>query len=382
MTCPAALLLRASIAALVGALLAACGPRIPETITIGVAQPLSGPSAARGQDLVNGAKLAAADLNASRFRIAGKPVRIEIVAIDDKADKEEAKKVAQKLVDQKVTAVIGHLSSDVTEAVVPIYRSGNVPQLFTSSAAELTKLGEGNAFRLIAHDEVQARAIASYAGESLKAMKVAVLYEDTAFGAPLAKSMTAALVKLNRTVEISEAVDNKTTAFAAFVGKLKAGRPDVLVAMVRDHQLLPLFDQMNAAGLGDMPVIATSVAKTQRLATGATIRNLFVTSSSAEAREFMGGAEFVRKFRAAYQSEPVWAAHYAYDAVFVLADTLRRIETTDADKLRAKLRLVDAIAPVTTTMRFNAEGEQRYGAISVYQRRDSRWEPLMRSDRW
>ena len=370
------------MALLVGWLVSACGPRIPATITIGVAQPLSGPSAARGQDIVNGAKLAAVDLNASGYKIAGKPVRIEIVAVDDKADKEEAKKVAQGLVDQKVTAVIGHLSSDVTEAVIPVYKNGNVPQLFTSSAAELTRLGQGNAFRLIANDELQARAIASYAGESLKATKVAVLYEDTAFGAPLAKSMTAALVKLNRKVELSEAIDNKTTKFAEFVAKLKAARPDVLVAMVRDHQLLPLFEQMNAAGLNEMPVIATSVAKTQRAATGATIRTLYLTSSSAEVNEFMGGPEFVKKFRAAYQSEPVWAAHYAYDAVFVLADTLRRIETTDADKLRAKLMVVDAIAPVTTTMRFNAEGEQRYGAISVYQRRDSRWEPLMRSDRW
>ena len=244
-----------------------------------------------------------------------------------------------------------------------------MPQLFTSSAAELTKLGQGNAFRLVANDEVQARAIASYAGESLKANKVALLYEDTAFGAPLAKSMTAALAKLNRNVALSEATDNKTTQFAPFVAKLKAVRPDVLVAMVRDHQLLPLFEQMNAAGLGDVPVIATSVAKTQRAATGATIRTLFLTSSSVEASEFMGGAEFTRKFRAAYQSEPVWAAHYAYDAVFVLADTLRRIETTDAAALRARLMTVDAIAPVTTTMRFGADGEQRYGAVSVYQRR-------------
>jgi branched-chain amino acid transport system substrate-binding protein len=375
-------LFRASTAVLVGWLLSACGPRIPATVTIGVAQPLSGPSAARGQDIVNGAQLAAADLNASGYKIAGKPVRIEIAAVDDKADKEQAKKVAQDLVDQKVTAVIGHLSSDVTEVVIPVYKSGNVLQLFTSSAAELTKLGQGNAFRLIANDDLQAKAIASYAGETLKANKVMVLYEDTAFGAPLAKAMTSALAKLNKKVELSEAVDNKTTNFAAFVAKLKAARPDVLVAMVRDNQLLPLFEQMSAAGLGDVPVIATSVAKTQRLATSGGVRTLYLTSSSAEVSEFTGGLEFVKKFRAAYHSEPVWAAHYAYDAVFVLADTMRRAESVDASALRAKLMAIDAIAPVTNTMRFNAEGEQRYGAISVYQRRDSRWEPLMRSDRW
>jgi branched-chain amino acid transport system substrate-binding protein len=375
-------LFRASLAVLLGSLLAACGPRIPDTIKIGVAQPLSGPSAARGQDLVNGAKLAAVDLNASNYKVAGKAVRIEIVAMDDKADKEEAKKVAQAMVDQKVTAVIGHLSSDVTEVVIPIYRSGNVPQLFTSSAAELTKLGEGNAFRLIASDELQARAIASYAGESLKATKVAIVYEDTAFGAPLAKGATAALAKLNRMVELSEPVDNKTTSFAAFVAKLKAARPEVLVAMLRDNQLLPLFEQMNAAGLGELPVIATSVAKTQRLASGVTVKTLYLTSSSAEFYEFRGGPEFGRKFRATYHSDPVWAAHYAYDAVFVLADSIRRAESVAAPDLRAKLMVIDAVAPVTTTMRFNAQGEQRYGAIGVYQKRDARWEPLVRTDRW
>jgi branched-chain amino acid transport system substrate-binding protein len=257
-----------------------------------------------------------------------------------------------------------------------------VPQLFTSSAAELTRLGQGNAFRLIANDELQARAIASYAAERLKANKVALLYEDTAFGAPLAKDMTAALGKMSKRVDLSEAVDNKTTNFTSFVGKLKAARPDALVAMVRDNQLLPLFDQMNAAGLGDLPVIGTSVAKTQNVATNAAVRTLFVTSSSAEATDFRGGAEFVRKFQVAYQSEPVWAAHYAYDAVFVLADTMRRAESVEPAKLRARLTVIDAIAPVTTTMRFDAGGEQRYGAISVYQRRAARWEPVMRSDRW
>jgi len=37
---------------------------------------------------------------------------------------------------------------------------------------------------------------------------------------------------------------------------------------------------------------------------------------------------------------------------------------------------------VTTTMRFNAEGEQRYGAIGVYQKQDGRWVPLVRSASW
>ena len=55
-------------------LLAGCGPNIPSSVKIGVALPLSGPSAARGQDLLNGVKLAVTELNASGYKIAGKPV--------------------------------------------------------------------------------------------------------------------------------------------------------------------------------------------------------------------------------------------------------------------------------------------------------------------
>lgn len=371
-----------SALALAGALVA-CGPRIPDTLKIGVAEPLSGPSAARGQDVVNGAKLAAADINASGYKIAGKPVRIEIVAMDDKADKEEAKKVAEALIQQGVTAVIGHLSSDITEAVIPIYAKANIPQMFTSTAVELTALGQGNAFRLIGNDALQARAIASYTGDTLRAKKVAILYEKTAFGTPLAEGITAGLVERGKKVELSESVDTKTVNFAAYIAKLKAARPDVFVVVIRDNQLLPLFDQMFAAGLGDITVVASHVAKTEKmLAAPANVKTLYVTSSSADVSEFRGGRQFLEKFRAAYKSEPVWAAHYAYDAVYVLSETARRIDSVDPDALRAKLKTIDAIAPVTVTMRFNAAGEQRYGAISVYQKVNAKWEPVMRSDRW
>jgi branched-chain amino acid transport system substrate-binding protein len=376
-------LAKVALAAAAAYLLAACGPNIPATIKIGVAQPLSGPSAARGQDLLNGAKLAVAELNAAGYKIAGKPVQIEIVAMDDKADKEEAKKVAQALVDQKVTAVIGHLSSDITEAVIPIYKAGNVPQLFTSSAVELTRLGEGNTFRLLANDALQARAIAGYLAETLNVGKVAILYEATSFGTPMAKDVTAALTKFNKKVEPSESADNKTTEFAGFVAKLKATPPDALVVAMRDHQLLPLLAQMKAAGLSKLPVIVTNASKTQKVATApADVNSLFVTSAALDAGEFLTGAAFLAKFDAAYKSRPVWGAHYAYDAVYVLADTMRRADSVEASAIRAKLRTIDAIAPVTNTMRFGADGEQRFGTIAVYQKREGGWQPLMRSDAW
>jgi branched-chain amino acid transport system substrate-binding protein len=363
--------------------LSACGPRIPETLTIAVAQPLSGPSAARGQDLLNGAKLAIDEINKTGFKIAGKPVTLELVSADDKADPAEAKKAAQSLVDQHVFAVLGHLSSDVTEGTIPIYKQGDVIQIFTSSAAELTKQGDGNTFRLVANDELQAKAVAGYLSDTLRAKKVAILHEDTAFGNPMRRDVAAALKKSGVSVEAEQAVSNKVTDFAPFVAKLKAAPPDVLVAVLRDPQLIPLGQQLREAGLSDLKVIGTNSAKTTKMVKApADIKTLYLTSSALEPSEFTGGAAFTQKFRAAFKSEPVWGAHYAYDAIHVLAHTLRSVGSVDKAAVRAKLRTIDAMAPVTSTMRFNATGEQLYGAITVYERRDGAWVPLVRSDQW
>jgi len=365
------------------AALSACGPKIPDTLTIAVAQPLSGPQAGRGKDLLDGAKLAVDELNKSGFKIGGKPVTLELVSVDDKADTATAKKVAQDLVDQKVFVVLGHLSSEITEATIPIYKAGDVVQLFTSSAAELTKLGEGNTFRLVANDAMQAKAVASYASETLRAKSVAMIHENSAYGNPMKNDVAAELAKSKKTIGTVETVDLKVTDFGPFIAKMKAAPPDVMIAALRDHQLLPLMAQMKAAGLSEVPVIATSTGKTSKVAKAPSdVTKLYSTISSAEPREFTAGAEFLSKFRTAYKSEPVWAAHYAYDAIHVIAHTLRANGNADKEALRAKLRTIDAIAPVTGTMRFNPSGEQLYGAITVYERRDGNWSPLVRSDQW
>ncbi len=365
------------------AALTACGPKIPDTLTIAVAQPLSGPQAGRGKDLLDGAKLAVDEINKAGFKIAGKQVTLELVAVDDKADAATAKKVAQDLVDQKVFAVLGHLSSELTSQTIPIYKQGDVVQLFTSSAAELTTLGEGNTFRLVANDAMQAKAVASYASETLRAKSVAMIHENSAYGNPMRSDVAAELGKAKKSLAVSESVDLKITDFSAFIGKLKAAPPDVMIAALRDHQLLPLLAQMKAAGLAELPVIATSTGKTSKVAKApADVSKLYSTISSAEPREFTAGAEFLGKFRAAYKADPVWAAHYAYDAIYVLAHTLRVNGSADKEALRARLRTIDALAPVTGTMRFNASGEQLYGAITVYERRDGTWSPLVRSDQW
>ena len=80
----------------------------------------------------------------------------------------------------------------------------------------------------------------------------------------------------------------------------------------------------------------------------------------------------------------VYGAHYSYDAVYLVADALARNDSADRAKLLERLKNpnFDGQAPVTGSMRFGADGEQRYSAVGVYLLRDGAWLPQIRSDRW
>ena len=113
------LVVRRFVLALGVLLLSACN-RIPDTVKIGVVQPLTGGAAALGQDLLNGVQMAVREINRDGLKIDGKPVTLEVVAMDDRADPEVGKQVAQQLVDAGVVAAIADLNSGVSIAAAPI----------------------------------------------------------------------------------------------------------------------------------------------------------------------------------------------------------------------------------------------------------------------
>lgn len=79
------------------------------TVKIAHAGPLTGSIAHLGKDDENGVALAIEQANAKHMVIDGKPVTFKMVSVDDQADPKVGTTVAQKLVDAKVAAVIGHL---------------------------------------------------------------------------------------------------------------------------------------------------------------------------------------------------------------------------------------------------------------------------------
>src|SRR6476469_7706072 len=126
--------LSTALAVALGTTLLAAGASAQDTIKIGVSQPLTGPFAASGNYVAQGAKIAEEEINKAGG-VLGK--KIELIIEDSKSSPTEAAATAEKLiVKDKVPVLMGAWSSTLTLAVMPKLEEYKVPMLVETSASE------------------------------------------------------------------------------------------------------------------------------------------------------------------------------------------------------------------------------------------------------
>lgn len=364
-------------------LLGAC-QRAPDVVKIGVGQPLSGPLAALGRDLANGVQMAVDEINAAGgVQVDGKRVKLEVVTADDQSNPEAGLAAARTLVDAGVLVAVAHLNSGVSIPTAKVYADAGIPQLAISTKPDYTRQGLPTTLRLVANDDLQSKALGSYATQLPGVERIAVVDDNTPYGKGLADASAQVIAEAGRKITVRRSLDDKTTDFAALANELKASDTQLFVTTLSDFQVEALIDELVKIDMRRMKILGGDTIKTDRmLKSQGKLADVYATSSILEAREFLAGGRFLEKFRTRFKGEPVYGAHYAYDAVYVVADALTRNRSVDKAQLLERLKSFDGVAPVTNTMRFGPDGEQRYAAIGVYRLGAGLWQPLMRSDQW
>src|SRR3989337_1120154 len=242
----------------VGLLMQGCGKEEPpkpapkvETppqevvVKIGLAAPITGPQAHIGVDIRNGTQLGVDDINAAGLSIDGKKIKLELIAEDDEANPTKATTVAQKLVDAKVAAVVGHFNSGASIPASKIYSDAGIPQISPSSTnPKFTLQGFKTAFRVVAHDDQQGPPSGKYATEKLKAKSIAVIDDSTAYGQGLADAFEATVKAAGAKVVAREHTTDKDTDFKAILTKIKGRNPDLVMFGGIDPQAGPMGKQL------------------------------------------------------------------------------------------------------------------------------------------
>ncbi|WGS51777.1 branched-chain amino acid ABC transporter substrate-binding protein [Paraburkholderia sp. D15] len=344
-----------------------------QVVVIGVAGPLTGESANLGKDSEAGARLAVDELNHSGLSIDGKKITLKLQSEDDAADPRTATQVAQRLVDGHVSAVIGHVNSGCSIPASKIYNDAGIPELSpASSNPAYTAQGFKTTFRLIASDAQQAPAIADFARKTLKVKTVAIVDDATAYGQGLATEFEKRAKELGINVLSHDETNTKAVDFRAILTKIKAEKPDAIVYGGVDATGGPLARQARQLGIASKIVGGDGLCSTRmaQLA-GDAAGDVYCTEGGRAIEKMNGGATFNASFKQRYGDAPQVFAPFSYEAVYVLADAMKRANSTQPDKILAVLPATN-YSGLLGVLAFDAHGNVRDGTVSVYSFRNSR----------
>jgi len=384
--------LRHVTAALIAAaLITACGketpppapkaeaPKAPEvmTVKIGSASPLTGPQAHIGIDIRNGVQLAVEDLNAAGVEIGGKKVKLELVSEDDEANPTKATTVAQKLVDAKVAAVVGHFNSGASIPASKVYADGGVPQISPSSTnPDYTLKGFKTTFRVVAHDGQQGPTLARFAVNTLKAKNIAIIDDSTAYGQGLADNFEATVKTLGAKIIAREHTTDKDTDFKAILTKIKGKKPDLIMFGGIDPQAGPMVKQMKELGIKAKFIGGDGMQTPNFIKLAGDASDGAMASIPGLPKDQMpGGKVFLEKYKAKFNQEVELFAPMGYDAVFVFVEAMKRAGSADPAKFLAEIGKTDyqgVIGPIA----FDDKGDLKNGPITIYVVKGGKWEPL------
>ncbi|ATE61491.1 branched-chain amino acid ABC transporter substrate-binding protein [Thauera sinica] len=345
-------------------------------VKIGNAGPLTGPIAHIGKDTENGVRLALDDANAKGITIGGQAVKFELVSEDDQADPRTATTVAQRLSDNGVKGVVGHLTSGASIPASRIYEQAGIPMITPSSTnPKLTQQGFKTTYRVIANDLQQGEAMAKYATGALKVKRIAIIDDRTAYGQGLADAFADSMKKMGSEVVGREFTTDKATDFMAILTKIKGKNPDAVFYGGMDAQGGPMLRQlrqlgMNATFLGGDGVCTAEMVK---LAGDAMSDKVFCTQAGIPIGKMPGGDAFLARFKQRFNAEIQLYAPYAYDAATALIEAMKSAGSTDPAKYTPALQKV-SFKGVTGDIAFDPKGDIKVGGVSMYHYKGGKWE--------
>ena len=345
------------------------------TVTIGHAGPLTGGIAHLGKDDENGVALAVEHANAKKIMIDGKPVTFRMMSEDDQADPKVGTTVAQKLVDAKVAAVVGHLNSGVSIPASAVYNQAGMPMISGSATnPKLTEQGFKSIFRTVARDDQQGPAIAAYIVNELKLKKVAIADDATAYGEGLANEVEKTLKAAGVQIVAREKTNEKATDFKAILTKIKGKSPDGVFYGGMDATGGPMLKQARELGIkatftyGD----GACTAEMNKLAGDKAADGMICSQAGIPTQ--MSSKAFVDAFNAKY-GEIKQYAPYFYDSANLLIAAMQKADSPDPAKYLPELHKI-SYDGATGHIEFDDKGDRKDAEITIFQMKAGKVEPV------
>lgn len=351
-----------------------------QIVNIGHVAPFSGPQAHYGKDTLNAANMAVDDLNDQKIVINGKRIEFKLLAEDDMADPKQGTAAAQKLCDSKVVGVVGHVNSGSAIPASQVYAACGIPFL-TSGATnpKLTQMGFKTTYRMLSNDNALAAGVAIYAAQTLKIKRVAVVDDRTAYGQGVGDVFKREAKAAGIEIVAEEFTNDKATDFMSILTSIKSKNVQAIFFGGTDAQGGPMLRQLVQLGMGGVRLMGgDGICTTQlgNLAAGApSLSNVICAEGGSSIAKMPGGTAWKARYDKRFPREYALFSPYTYDGVMVLVDAMKRANSTDPAVFGPKVAQTD-YRGVTTTVRFDGNGELKSPAITLYTFKNGAKDPL------
>lgn len=341
-------------------LLAACGKDKGSTekiLRIGVVGPESGGSAQLGQGQRKSIQLAVEEIN--KAKLAGEWT-LEASFEDDEGNPTKSSSATNKLIQEaKSNVIIAAINSSATLADMVVTERAGIPQITPgSTGASITEQGNEWIFRTAANDAFQADALIKYAKEEMGITKVATFTAADDYGQSGAKLLANAADKYGVELVNAPTYNNGDKDFKPQLISIKDTGAEAIFLWGLYTEAALISNQVEQVGLDVQLFGSSGMAATKLIELGGeSAQGLILTQTFLPDADIAKVTEFVQKYKEKFNEDPIPHGAQAYDTVYIIADAVKNIDSSDPAKLRDAIRDTKGLELVTGNPEFNERGD-------------------------
>lgn len=338
-----------------------------DQLKLGLSTTLTTDNAQLGLGIENGAKLAVQE----NPTVKGFTVALD--AQDDLCSGPGSVDAANKLITDKVVAIIGPMCSGGAVAALDPYSKENL--LVVSSSAtnpSVTQQGKKDFFRTAWNDATQGGEMAKYAYTTLGKKNAVLVNDQSVYGKGLMDVFKKAFTDLGGKVASEEAVTVGEKDFSPTVTKIKGENPDIVVFGGFIAEGAILVRQLNEAGVTAAFMGADGIADQKFIdQAGGKAEGAYVSRGPKSVDTTLYD-KFAAAHKTAFGTAPGQFAEYTYDAVKIVLAAIDKVGTVDSngnlvidkDKLIAAVKATNYTGP-SGEIQFNDVGDRTVvGAVN------------------
>lgn len=317
---------------------------------IGFTAALTGGAAAYGKSEEEGVRLAVEEINKKG------DFPIDLLVEDTKAVPADSMNATKKLIQEKVSMIIGPMTSNEAKAAGPIIQNAKVPSLEISVTAEnITDIGDC-IFRNSVPESKNIPQTVKKTHKLLGYKTAAILYaHDNEQHVTAQKYFQKTMEEEGVQVIDVETFGSKDSEYSAQLTNIQHRAPDVIVVCSYYQEGSRILKKMREMGM-DQPVLGDNGFVSPELGkmAGAAADNVYVSSMWSADRKDEKVQKFVENYTKAYGRAPDQFAASAYDGVYMAMDAMQRAgTTTDHKKIRDALAQMKDFKGVCGTFSFD-----------------------------